>query len=1140
PVLGVGMQETFDEAGLGAQSVALGTLRRGDGGMRRFGSSRTQLWANGVDVDFGADFAGASMVDLPAEAAPSSGSNSPFADLPDLGVDEQRLRLGDMVRGHAAAVRDVAPNGISLDVAFRDAGFDSAMAVELRTTLNDATGLNMPAAVVYSCPTPRDLAERIRRELLGEAAPVAEARPTASDPGEPIAIVGMACRFPGGVRSPEDLWKLVTDGVDAMGEFPTDRGWELDELFDPEGRRPGSTYVDKGAFLYDAGDFDAGFFGISPREALAMDPQQRLTLEVAWEALERAGINPSTLKGSDAGVYIGASHQEYGSSLDRAPEGFEGQMLTGTTDSVLSGRVSYTLGLRGPALTVDTACSASLVSLHLASQGLRQGDCSMALVGGVTVMARPGMFVELGKQRGLAADGRCKAFSAAADGTNWAEGVGMLVVERLSDAQRLGHRVLAVVRGSAINQDGASNGLSAPNGPAQERVIHHALAAAGLSTRDVDAVEAHGTGTKLGDPIEAQAILATYGQGRDGSAPVYLGSLKSNIGHAQTTAGVGGVIKMVMAMRHGLLPRTLHVDEPSPHIDWDCGAVELLTTARPWPEVGRPRRAGVSSFGISGTNAHVIVEHDPVAEQPARAEAGPVVWTLSGRTPRALADQARRLADRVRGDPDLDLAAVARSLATTRAALRVRGAVVGGGRGGLLAGVEALAAGGEPPDSVVCGEAVAHNAGPVFVFPGQGAQWTGMGIELAAAYPVFAQALGECAQALEPHVDWRLCDVLESELDDVVAVQCSLWAVMVSLAKLWQSFGVEPAAVVGHSQGELAAAVISGALSLPDAARVVALRSRLVRERLAGHGGMVALGIPVAEASQRIEAWNGSISIAAVNGPRTTIVSGAVEALDELVASCESDDIDARRIPVDYASHSIQVESIRDELTTAIAGIRPQATRIPFHSTVTGKVEAGTYLDADYWYGNLRETVQLEAVVHDLIGSGHTAYLELSPHPVLRTAINDTAESHGTDATVIESLRRDDGGAERFLTALATAHVNGVGIDWTRTFPNASIIDLPTYPFQHQRYWLSSPGSPHTDAHPLSAVATPLVDTDAALLTATVSSSATGWLADYDVGGRRQLSATAFVELALQAGARLGEPGEFTLRAHLNGRLDLV
>ncbi|MFI0737656.1 beta-ketoacyl synthase N-terminal-like domain-containing protein [Streptomyces sp. NPDC021100] len=880
--------------------------------------------------------------------------------------------------------------------------------------------------------------------------------------GEPIAVVGMACRFPGGVGSPEELWRLVDEGRDAVEPFPADRGWDLDALYHPDPDHPGTCYAREGGFLRDADRFDAGFFGIGPREALAMDPQQRLLLETSWEALERAGIDPETLRGSRAGVFVGTGHQEYGALLQRATENFEGYLLSGSAASVLSGRLSYVLGLEGPAVTVDTACSSSLVTLHLACQSLRRGESTVALAGGAAVMASPGMFVEFSRQRGMAPDGRCKAFAAGADGTGWGEGVGMLVLERLSDARRNGHPVLALVRGSAVNQDGASNGLTAPNGPSQQRVIWQALADARLSARDVDAVEAHGTGTKLGDPIEAQALLATYGQDRPAEQPLLLGSLKSNIGHTQAAAGVAGVIKTVLALRHAVLPRTLHVDEPTPHVDWSAGAVELLTERREWPDTGRPRRAGVSSFGVSGTNAHVILEQAPEEEPAAPAgDAEVLPWPLSAKSAGALRAQAGRLAAHLDARPDADPAAVGWTLATGRTAFTHR-AVVIGGPGELAAGVRDLAADGVAP-GLVTGEAAATYDGAVFVFPGQGSQWAGMAVGLLDTSEVFRESAEACERALAPFVDWSLTDVLRGApgapgLERVDVVQPVLWAVMVSLAALWRSMGVEPAGVVGHSQGEIAAACVAGGLSLEDGARVAALRSRAIGEILSGTGGMVAVTLGADAVAELLDGLGDRASVAAVNGPLSTVVSGEPAALDELLARCEAREIRARRVPVDYASHSAQVERVRERVLADLAGIRPRTGTVPFHSTLTGEVVDTAGLDADYWYRNLRETVRFEPVVRDLLAQGQGAFVECSPHPVLTVGIEEAAQDADVPAVAVGSLRRDEGDWRRFLTSLAEAHTRGLAVDWTPAFPPAArrLTELPTYAFQRRGYWVET------------------------------------------------------------------------------------
>ncbi|MFE9425687.1 type I polyketide synthase [Kitasatospora sp. NPDC006697] len=983
-----------------------------------------------------------------AEPGRTAALRGRLAALPAAG---QQHELRELVRSHAAAVLGHQSGGaVDPHRPFRDFGFDSVTAVELRTRLAEATGLALPATLVFDHPTPAAVAARIAALLLGtQAGATAPAPAVQVVSGEPIAIVGMACRYPG-AASPDALWRLLAEGGDAIGPLPEGRGWSLDALYDPDPDRTGRSYVRTGGFLADADRFDAEFFGISPREALAMDPQQRLLLETSWEAVEQAGIDPSSLRGSRTGTFVGANQPEYGVAGQALPAEHEGHLLTGASASVVSGRVAYTLGLEGPAVTIETACSSSLVALHLAAQSLRAGECELALAGGVAVLATPTAFIGFSRQRGLAADGRCKAFADGADGMGLAEGVGVLLLERLSHARRNGHRVLALVRGSATNQDGASNGLSAPNGPAQQRVIEQALANAELTVGQVDAVEAHGTGTRLGDPIEAQALLATYGQGRAAERPLWLGSVKSNIGHTQAASGVAGVIKMVLALREGLLPRTLHVDRPTGEVDWSAGAVSLLTEAVEWPGGAEPRRAGVSSFGISGTNVHVILEEPPEVEPVAAVEqpvlVSPVLpWVVSARSGVALAGQARRLGEWAGADP-------AFSLVVGRAALEHRAVVFD------AEGLRALAA-GEPAAGLVSG--VAGDGRTVFVFPGQGSQWVGMGAELLDCSPVFAARIAECERALSAYVDWSLSEVLRggAGLDRVDVVQPVLWAVMVSLAALWRSCGVEPAAVVGHSQGEIAAACVAGALSLEDGARVVALRARALLA-LSGRGGMVSVPLGADELS--IEEYEGRISIAAINGPSSTVISGDVDALEQFLAAHER----ARRIEVDYASHCAHVEAIREELLTALAGITPRAADVPFHSTVTGSLLTTTALDAEYWYTNLRNPVRFAEVIGKLLEDGYGLFVEASAHPVVTVGVGEVIAGHGSPAAALGTLRREEGGPQRFLRSLAEAWVQGAAVDWRRVLPaGARPVELPTYAFQGERYWLA----PQTAADPAEA-----------------------------------------------------------------------
>ncbi|MFI9721761.1 SDR family NAD(P)-dependent oxidoreductase [Streptomyces sp. NPDC052396] len=994
------------------------------------------------------------------------------------------------------------------------------------------------------------------RRAVGDAQQLRErVRELEESAREPIAVVGAGCRFPGGVTSPEGLWGVVSNGVDAMGDFPSDRGWDVEALYDPDPEAHGKTYTRSGGFLPDLAEFDAAFFGISPREALAMDPQQRLMLETSWEALERAGIDPAGLRGSATGVFTGIYAVDYGPRLGSGAAGeVEGFAIAGTYTSVASGRVAYVLGLEGPAVSIDTACSSSLVAVHQAVRSLRSGECTLALAGGVSALPTPGMFVEAARQRGLSADGRCKSFAAAADGTGWGEGAGVLVLERLSDALRHGRRVLAVIRGSAVNQDGASNGLTAPSELAQRRVIRAAVADAGLSLGEVDAVEAHGTGTKLGDPIEAEALLATYGQDRDPGSPLWLGSLKSNIGHTQAAAGVGGIIKMMMAMRHGVLPRTLHVDRPTPHVDWSAGAVELLTEARQWPSTpGRPRRAGVSSFGVSGTNAHLILEQAPeeAAARPAADSAtgapGAVPWVLSARSADALREQALRLRDSVAADPDLPVAGVGQALVTTRSLFEHRQVVIGADRDELLAGLAAAAEGARNPAGVVSGVAKPVG-GTVFVFPGQGSQWVGMGRELWESSPVFAEQMRACAEALEPWVDWSVIDTVcggpkAADLDRIDVVQPLLFAVMVSLARVWGSLGVTPDAVIGHSQGEIAAACAAGALTLPDAARIVALRSRLLTTTTQD-GGMAGIVAPQDRVRELLRPWESRVAIAAVNGPYSTSVSGEASAVRELVAHCESQGVRARWIPASVPGHSPLMDQFEDRLLDELGRITPMPSPVAFYSTVTGGLIDTTELDAAYWFRNLRETVQFEATMKRLFEAGYGAYIEASPHPLLTVNIQAMLDTH-PDATgvVVGSLRRGNGGLARLYRSAAEAFVAGVAVSWAAAFPgeDGRWAELPTYAFQRQRYWLNTPNETTTEStsdHPLLDAVIDLPEDGehgGVVGSGRLSLERHPWLAGHVVHGAVLVPAAVLAELAVWAAHKAGCDfvGELTLEAPL-------
>ncbi|WP_169338146.1 type I polyketide synthase [Nocardia vinacea] len=1066
-----------------------------------------------------------------------------------------------IVREQAAAVLGHASDA-AIDVAlpFTELGFDSLAGVEFRNRLTKATGLALPSTLVFDYPSAHAVATFIVSKL--DDAPSTERRPKRSArrarADEPIAIVGMSCRYPGGVASPDQLWELVASGTDAITPFPSDRGWDLERLFDSDPDKPGTTYVREGGFLTDVSAFDAGFFGISPREATAMDPQQRLSLEAAWEALEDAGIDPVALHGGDTGVFVGATPSGY---VERVVGEHEGFRMTGNSDSVISGRIAYVFGLQGPAMTVDTACSSSLVALHLACQALRNGETSMALAVGVTISGSPELYVDFARQRGLSPDGRCKSFSADADGVGWSEGVGVLVVERLSDARRAGHNVLAVIRGSAVNQDGASNGLTAPNGPSQERVIASALAAAGLEPADIDAVEAHGTGTPLGDPIEAQALIAAYGQDR--AEPLRIGSLKSNIGHAVAASGVGGVIKIVQALRHEMLPKTLHLDTPSPHVDWSAGAVRLLVEAEPWRAGERVRRAGVSSFGISGTNAHVIVEEAPAltrhedvsSGEPVSPDAEVAAWPVSAKSEAGLRAQAERLRTWLLDHPDADALSVARSLIDTRAQLEWRGVAVGRDREQLLAGLADLSS----------GSASAVASGPVggrtaFVFTGQGAQRIGMGAQLYQAFPIFASALDEVCAEFDRLVGGSLREVMfadpEGVLDRTEWTQPALFAFEVALFRLVESFGVSPDVLIGHSIGELVAAYVAGVWSLEDACALVAARGRLMGALPRG-GAMLAVAVSEAEAVRVLADYGDRVSLAAINGPDSVVVSGAAHAVDDVERVFSSAGRTTTRLRVSHAFHSALMEPMLAEFRSVAAGVTYRPPLLPIVSNVTGAM-GEAFTDPSYWVGQVRAAVRFAPGIRLLADTGVQRFLEFGPDAVLtamiRQCLDDDADTSAA-RLVCAASRRSADEVVRLVTFLAQVYTAGSGVDWRSLFGERTTrrIALPTYAFQHQRYWLAAApdagdvrGSGlDSAAHPLLSAAVWLPDSEGVALTGRLSLSSHPWLADHVIGGTVLLPGTGFIELALHVAAMVGSPrlAELVVTAPLivppNGAVEL-
>lgn len=1046
-----------------------------------------------------------------------------LARLAGLTAGERRAALTELVCAQAEAIRGTAADP---GTAFADLGLTSLDAMTLWHRLTLRTGLRLPATLVWDHPNPAAVAAYLDSRMSGDTTAPASPPPPFPAPAttaprrgpeaEPVAIVAVGCRYPGGVSSPEDLWRLVSDGVDATGDFPTDRGWDIDALHHPDPDRLGTTYTRRGGFLDDVAGFDPLFFGISPREALATDPQHRLLLEVAWETLERAGIPAPSLRGSSTGVYVGLMHAGYGTGL--SPHELESHIGIGSAGSVASGRISYVLGLRGPTMTVDTACSSSLVAMDLAARALRAGECTLALAGGVTVLSSPQPFIAFSRQRGLSVDGRCRSFAADAEGTAWAEGVGLVLLEKLSDARRNGHPVLAVLRGSAVNSDGASNGLTAPNGEAQRELIRLTLADAGLGPADVDVVEGHGTGTSLGDPIEAGAVLATYGRDRDRADPVWLGSVKSNLGHSQAAAGVAGVIKMIEAMHHGELPRSLYAERPSPHVDWSAGAVRLLDRARPWPERDRPRRAAVSSFGIGGTNAHVIIEQPSEADGTAEAARRlPVAsWLVSGADAAGLRAHAGKLAATLGDVTDEDSLEIAYSLATTRSPLSHRAAVLGSDTSELLDGLRQLAAGDEGP--ALLRNTVRGTPKLALLCAGQGTQRAGMGRELAAVFPVFDAAFSEVCEWFRPLLDRPLREVIDDPdsglLDRTDYAQPALFAFEVALHTLLADWGVRPDYLVGHSVGELAAAYLAGVFSLGDAVRLVAARGRLMASLPAG-GAMIAVRAPEAEVVRRLGEVPGRVALAAVNGPASVVVSGDEDAVTALADSFGGR---STRLRVSHAFHSPLLDPMLADFRAIAETVTYHRPSVPVVSTVTGRPEPEALATADHWVRQVRETVRFADAVNWLAEAGVTAFVEAGPGAALSVAAEDCA---APDTGAVFTSCADARGA---LTGLATLHVHGVPVDWRSVYADSGARSrpLPTYPFQRQRYWLDAVRHAAPAGHPLLGEPQPDADGPGVRHAGVLSVVRQSWLADHAIGGRVLVPATAFAELVCHAAGTSG------------------
>jgi acyl transferase domain-containing protein len=1043
PVLTMPMTETCPDA------VVIGTLRRDDGGATRFLTSLAESMVRGVDVD---PLAGSSgrTIELPTypfqhrpywlDTAPAPGTSpaGPAAGQPDQTFAETRAEadapassefarrlaelpavqgkatVRDLVRRYTAEVLGFSsPDEVELELPFREMGADSMAGVDLRNRLVAVTELGLPPTFVFSFPTPALVAARLWELLHGDGerrVPAIVSGSGSSVVDDPIVVVGMGCRLPGNVASPEDLWDLLINERDAITELPTNRGWDLENLYNPDPTHPGTTYTRHGGFLHNAPDFDPTFFGISPREALAMDPQQRHLLETTWETLERAGINPHTLHNTNTGVFIGATTQDYGPQLHHTPPTLTGYKLTGNTPAVASGRIAYTLGLHGPAITIDTACSSSLVALHLACQAIHNNESTLAIVGGATIMSTPGMFLEFSRQQGLAPDGHCKPFSDTANGTAWSEGIGILLIEKLSTAHHHNHHIHAIIRATATNQDGATNGLTAPNGHAQQQVITQTLTNAHLTPTDIDTVEAHGTGTTLGDPIEAQALLATYGQ-HHRQHPLHLGSLKSNIGHTQATAGIASLIKMILAIHHKTLPKTLHINKPTPHAHWTRN-ITLTTTTQPWPHTNHPRRAAISAFGISGTNAHTIIEQPPPTPPTTHTTTKPTTHLLSATTPTTLQHQAHQLTHYLRQHPQPDLTALAATLALGRSHFPHRAAITAADSAGLAEALDALA-GDRDHAALARGRVIDGNL--AFLFSGQGSQNLRMGRQLYDRHPVFAQAWDQAAVHLGlPPIDHDL------PVHETRWAQPALFALQVALFRQLEHWGVHPDYLIGHSLGEITAAHVAGILTLPDAATLITTRAQLM-QTLPTTGAMVAIHAAHDDVRPHLSGHEQEVDIAAVNGPARTVISGDRHTVHAIAQHFPK----AVKLRTTQAFHSPHTNHILDQFHRAARSLTYHRPTIPVITATRTQPTPDQLQNPNHWTQHLRTTVHFHHAIRHAHQHDTAHFLELGPDTTLTTLatiiLGNLSRKPFTATNTLHPHRPE---SETLTHALATLHTH--------------------------------------------------------------------------------------------------------------------